>query len=184
MDIFFAFCAELQKRDEGVTLRPHPGGQYVLKNKVELPANVQLNNRPIYETDLSRYAFGISAPSTIVFDMVLAGLPVAVWRDPAGIMDAGNYEGLTTISTLGDWLAFERDVRLRPEMIVDRQNAFLARLSMPMDPHEIYRRFARLIVSSLATVPGMSDSRPAVASGASRKRQVALAGDTLVEVNE
>ena len=52
MDIFFSFCAELAKRNEGITLRPHPGGQYVLKNKVELPSNVALNKRPIYETDL------------------------------------------------------------------------------------------------------------------------------------
>jgi hypothetical protein len=67
-------------------------------------------------------------------------------------MDASAYDGLTEISTLDDWLAFERDVRLRPEMILARQHAFLRRLAMPTDPQEIYRRFARLIVAGLERV--------------------------------
>jgi len=184
MDVFLAFCSELAKRRETVTLRPHPGGQYVLKNNVELPSNVRLNNRPIYETDLSAYRFGISAPSTIVFDMVLAGIPVGVWRDPGGIMDAGNYDGLTAISTLDDWMAFERDVRLRPDMIIERQGAFLRRLSMPTNPEDVYRRFARLITSALETIP--VQSRETGSPGDSTKerpRQVALSDRMLVAVN-
>ncbi|MBN8291132.1 hypothetical protein JI664_04055 [Rhodobacter sp. NTK016B] len=147
MDIFFDFCAEMRKRDAEVTLRPHPGGQYVLRNNIELPANVRLNNLPMYHVNLRGYDYGISAPSTVVFDMVLAGIPVGVWRDSGGVMDAGNYDGLAEISTLDDWLAFERDVRLRPDMLIERQNAFLRRLQMPSDPAEVYRRFARLLVA-------------------------------------
>jgi len=181
MDIFLNFCGKLESRGETVTLRPHPGGQYVLKNKVALPANVQLNMLPLYRFNLNRYRFGISAPSTIIFDMVLAGIPVAVWRDPYGIMDARNYEGLTEISTLEDWLGFERDVQLRPEMILDRQQAFLRRLKMPSDPAEVYRRFARLIIAAL----GGNRGEALEASGASpevkRKRPAVLAHDSLVE---
>jgi hypothetical protein len=81
MEIFFAFCAKLAERQQAVTLRPHPGGQYVLKNKVELPANVRINMDPVYRAGLKDFRFGISAPSTIVFDLVLAGVPVGVWRD-------------------------------------------------------------------------------------------------------
>lgn len=154
MDTFFEFCSVLGSRGQTVTLRPHPGGQYVLKNKVDLPANVELNMSPLYDVDMSGYEFGISAPSTIVLDMVIAGIPVGLWRDPGGIMDASTYDGLTEISTLEDWLAFERDVRLRREMILERQRAFLGRLQMPMDPAEIYRRFARLIVAGLSRLPG------------------------------
>jgi len=175
MEIFFAFCRKLAERGEGVTLRPHPGGQYVLKNKVELPHNVRINLRPLYEMDLRSYSWGISAPSTIVFDMILAGIPVGLWRDPSGIMDASNYDGLTEISTLDDWLAFERDVRLRPELIVDRQDAFLARLSMPIDPAEVYRRFARLIVAALAMPSSYRDDYRS-----SSGRSLKLSGDVLV----
>jgi hypothetical protein len=181
MDIFFDFCGKLESRGETVTLRPHPGGQYVLKNKVALPPNVQLNMLPLYRFDLSQYRFGISAPSTIIFDMVLAGIPVAVWRDPDGIMDAANYEGLTEISGLEDWLAFERDVRLRPEMILERQQAFLRRLKMPSDPAEVYRRFARLIIAALAGDRGKALPASGASPGIERKRPAMLAHDSLVE---
>ncbi|MCA2011135.1 hypothetical protein LCM17_06545 [Cereibacter sphaeroides] len=160
MDIFFSFCAEMRRREAAVTLRPHPGGQYMLKNNVELPENVRVNNLPMYHVNLSGYAYGISAPSTVVFDMVLAGIPTAVWRDPGGVMDVGNYAGLTEISTLDQWLAFERDARLRPEMLIDRQNAFLNRLPMPTDPAEVYRRFARLIVAGTSGAPRPAAQAP------------------------
>jgi hypothetical protein len=180
MDIFFAFCANVAERNETVTLRPHPGGQYLLKNNVSLPGNVRLNNSPIFDVDLSEYRFGISAPSTIVLDMVLAGIPVGLWRDPSGIMDASNYEQLTEISTLGDWLAFERDVELRTDMILDRQDAFLRRLSMPTDPKEIYRRFARLIVAGLAGF--MKRSEEPRSDARTLPRRIVLSGADLVEV--
>jgi hypothetical protein len=179
MDTFFAFCAKMAERGQEVTLRPHPGGRYVLKNKVSLPGNVRLDMRPMYDLDLRQFTFGISAPSTIVFDMILAGIPVGLWRDSGGVMDAGNYDGLTEISTLCDWLAFERDVRLRPEMILDRQKAFIDGLAMPRDPAEVYRRFARLIVAGLA---GVSTSEKVLQSG-SPARRARLDNDRLVEVS-
>lgn len=162
MEIFRDFCTDLARRDRGVTLRPHPGGQYVLKNNMALPDNVILNNLPIYNVDLGRYAYGISAPSTIVTDMVLAGIPTAVWTDPGGVMDAGNYSGLTRISTLEDWIAFERDADLRPDMILARQKRYLDGLGLLTDRDEIYRRFARLLFNGLeaAPVPDVWTDRP------------------------
>jgi hypothetical protein len=191
MNIFFDFCAEMAKRQETVTLRPHPGGQYVLKNNVALPSNVRVNAQPTSQINMANYRFGISAPSTIIFDMILAGVPVGLWRDPAGIMDASNFEGLTEISTLDDWLGFERDVRLRPTMITDRQTAFLRRLDMPLDPDEIYRRFARLVVAGLAGIDrervkdGAAIRSSAILSSSAGnrvKRPVVLSNDVLVEV--
>jgi hypothetical protein len=181
MDTFFAFCGRMGERGETVTLRPHPGGQYVLKNNVALPSNVRLNNLPMFDVNLKAYRFGISAPSTIVFDMVLAGIPVGLWRDPDGVMDAGNYAGLTEISTLYDWLAFERDVRLRPEMIIDRQNAFIQGLAMTTDPQEVYRRFARLIVAGLTGPTSHPAASPPVRATRAPRRRAELRGDILVE---
>jgi hypothetical protein len=179
MDIFFAFCAKLAEQGEAVTLRPHPGGQYVLKNKVALPDNVALNMDPLYAVGLGQYRFGISAPSTIVLDLVLAGVPVGVWRDGVGVMDASAYDGLTEISSLDDWLGFERDVRLRPDFILARQEAFLRRLAMPTDPEEIYRRFARLIVAGLERIGA---SPPAAGGGVPALRPIQLSGQRLVQV--
>lgn len=191
MDQFRAFCAVQAERGRTVTLRPHPGGQYFLKNKVAVSPNVRMNSAPLYEFSMSQYSYGISAPSTILFDMVSAGIPVAVWRDENGIMDASNYAGLTEIRTLEDWLAFERDVEIRPEMIIERQRAFLDRLPMPLDPVEIYRRFAYLIGGALAGL-NQSPARFAqehadftatsVANRDGRIRQLSLNGSQLLEV--
>lgn len=150
MATFSDYCRVLEAAGEGVTLRPHPGGQYVVKNAVPVPPNVVLNNMPIYRVNLPAYEYGISAPSTVVLDMVLAGLPVGVWRDAAGIMDVGMYDGLTAISTLGDWMTFLRDVRLRRSAILDRQRVFLDDIGIIRDPCEVYRRFARLLTAALA----------------------------------
>jgi hypothetical protein len=185
LEIFSAFCGKMAAQNQRVALRPHPGGQYVLKNKVALPVNVSLNMLPLYAFDMKAYDFGISAPSTIILDMVLAGIPVAVWRDEGGVMDASNYEGLTEISTVEDWMAFERDVRIRPEMILERQEAFLAKLAMPLDPTDIYRRFTRLIVAGLSSLRA-APRHPREQSrliGSPRKRLAVLDNDTLVEAS-
>ena len=54
-----------------------------------------LANNPIYRTNLGAYCYGVSAPSSVVIDMVLAGIPTAVWRDQDGMMDTRHYDGLT-----------------------------------------------------------------------------------------
>jgi glycosyltransferase involved in cell wall biosynthesis len=114
---------------------------------MDLPPNVVLNNHPIYKVDLSRYAYGISAPSSVLLDMVLAGIPAAVWRDEGGAMDAANYEGLAQISTLNDWLDFSREAVAHPQRFIEGQQAFLARQQMPTDPADVYARFARLFAA-------------------------------------
>ena len=107
-------------------------------------------------------------------------------------MDASNYDGLTEISTLDDWLAFERDVRIRPEMILDRQGRFLSRLAMPLDPEDVYCRFARLIVAGLDGLRGnpadcgwtINSTATSMWSEARRvKRPMVLSGDVLVEAS-
>ena len=145
LSVFDAFCGALRDREQQVTLRPHPGGQYVLKNNVELPANVTLNNHPIYKIDLSQYAYGISAPSSILVDMVLAGIPTAVWQDEGSSLDLGNYEGLTRISTLHDWLQFDEDARRDPTPFLERQQRFLTRHHLQLSPAIAYERFARIL---------------------------------------
>jgi glycosyltransferase involved in cell wall biosynthesis len=149
VDVFRDFCQALAAEGREVVLRPHPGGQYVLKKAVPLPANVTLNNSPIYKVDLAGYAYGISAPSSMLIDMVLAGIPTAVWRDPDGVMDAANYRGLTEISSGADWITFSREATLHPERFIEAQRKFLERLQMPLDPADIYRRFAALFAAAL-----------------------------------
>jgi hypothetical protein len=157
---FEAFCAALSRDQREVVLRPHPGGQYVLKNKLQLPPNVRLNNHPIYKVDLSRYAYGISAPSSILLDMVVAGVPTAVWRDSGGVIDADNYKGLTEVSNVDDWVEFSREATAHPERFREQQNRFLEQQKMPLDPMDVYRRFSAIMVEA-AHNPITVAARPA-----------------------
>lgn len=145
---FEAFCGALARDRREVVLRPHPGGQYVLKNELQLPPNVRLNNDPIYKVDLSRYAYGISAPSSILLDMMVAGLPTAVWRDGGKVIDASNYQGLTEISSVDDWVEFSREATAHPERFREQQQRFLEQQKMPLDPADVYRRFSTLMAEA------------------------------------
>jgi hypothetical protein len=170
MDVFFDFCEAVESDGKKVALRPHPGGQYVLKNKLSLPDNVVLANDPIYRTNLSGYRYGVSAPSSVIIDMVLAGLPTAVWRDQDGMMDTRHYDGLTMISSLDDWLAFRRDALDRPEMILDRQGRYLRGLGMPTEVEDVRRRFLDLMETASRRWPAPPPTRPVTAKAASRTR--------------
>jgi len=153
--VFNEFCKAEEDRGRQVTLRPHPGGQFVLKNKLALLPNVSLNNHPVYKVNLKNYCWGISAPSSVLIDMVLAGIPVAVWRDQTGVMDADNYAGLTEVSTGSDWIDFSREAELHPARYLDKQKAFLESRLMLTNPADIYDRFARLFLG--VTAPGLQD---------------------------
>ncbi len=152
MEDFFAFCGDLETRGRRATLRPHPGGQYVLKNDIALPPNVGIENEPMYRVDLTRFDYGISAPSTVLLDMMLAGIPVAVWRDPEGALDTSHYPGLRTISGREDWLAFEEAATANPAAIRQVQEEFLNGLAMPLDPNDIRARFSRLLAGAQAPI--------------------------------
>jgi glycosyltransferase involved in cell wall biosynthesis len=144
VEAFAEFCRLLEKDGRSVALRPHPGGQYVIKNKIPVPRNAQINNAPMYRIDLRQFAYGISAPSSVLIDMLLAGIPTAVWQDREGGMDAGNYEGLTTLSSPADWLEFSRAAIADPSPFLERQKAFLDRQAMPLDPADVFSRYAQL----------------------------------------
>lgn len=141
---FADFCGMLEGEGEEVVLRPHPGGQYVLKNKVPLPRNARINNAPMYRLDLRQFSYGISAPSSVLIDMLLAGIPTAVWKDQGGGMDAGNYDGLTTVSTPADWLEFSKSAVGDPAPFIELQQRFLDRQEMPLDPHDVFLRYSKL----------------------------------------
>jgi hypothetical protein len=147
---FEAFASMLAAQDRRVALRPHPGGQYVLNEQVPLPGNVDLISTPSYELDWGVFAYGVSAPSSVIIDMVLAGIPVAVWQDENAAVDARCYDGLTVISGPAQWLAFERDVRLRPMMILQMQSRYLERTGLKVDADEVRCRFSNLLAQATA----------------------------------
>lgn len=156
VDAFTDFCHRLADDGREVVLRPHPGGQYVLKNKVALPGNARINNAPMYRFDLRGFAYGISAPSSVLIDMLLARIPTAVWRDQGGGMDADHYAGLTSVSTPQEWYDFSLAAISNPERFLEVQDAFLAESTMPLTPSDVYERFAQLF-----KLAGRAEFRPA-----------------------
>ncbi|BBC71348.1 conserved hypothetical protein [Altererythrobacter sp. B11] len=144
MDTFFAFAEAMAKKGRQVALRPHPGGQYVIRNSVKLPGNVVLNNEPMYRVDLSQYAYGISAPSSVLVDMVLAGIPTAVWHDGSDRLDTSHYDGLTHISSLAEWREFAEAAIADPAPFLARQADYIERTGMIVDCDDVRRRFLDL----------------------------------------
>lgn len=145
MDSFFAFAAAMEKAGRDVALRPHPGGQYVVRNNMKLPRNVTLNNEPMYRVDLSRYAYGISAPSSVLMDMVLAEIPTAVWHDGGDQLDTSNYAGLTHISSLDEWCAFAEGAIADPAPFLARQATFIEQTGIVVDRDKVRLRFLDLL---------------------------------------
>ncbi|AXB80672.1 hypothetical protein [Novosphingobium sp. P6W] len=160
VDVFSAFCAAVDDGTQpAVCLRPHPGGQYMLRNKVPLPANVEVENAPMYRLDMRRFSYGISAPSSVLLDMVLAGIPTAVWRDRAGRMDTDNYADLPGVSTVEEWIAFARQAQDDPGSFAEAREAFLARFGLLTDPGEVHRRYAGLFAMALRNAPQLAMAR-------------------------
>lgn len=149
MSVFRDFCSSMAELDRTVALRPHPGGQYVLKNKIRLPGNVEMNNQPVYKVDLSRYTYGISAPSSILIDFLLAEIPTAVWSDGGGGMDTSNYAGLTRVSTKADWVEFARQAEADPAPFLRLQKEFLVRSGLQTDPHAAHKAYADLMIATM-----------------------------------
>jgi len=161
METFQSFGRIMGHKRRAVALRPHPGGQYVVRNDVQLPANMVLQNDPIYRVDLTQYAYGISAPSSVIIDMVLAGIPTAVWQDADGTIDAGNYSGLTRVSSLAEWIAFADAAIADPASFIATQSEFIKTSGLVVDRADVRQRFLDLIRSSCGGGPG---ARPRSAS--------------------
>ncbi|MBO9669758.1 MAG: glycosyltransferase [Sphingobium sp.] len=157
LDTIRAFAATQAAAGRTIALRPHPGGQFVIKNKIALPPNVTLANSAMYKTDLKRFAYGISAPSSVLIDMVMAGIPTAVWCDANCIIDTSGYAGLTQVSSVEDWAAFANAAVTDPEPILARQREFLDRNALDMAPEHVRERLLSLVEGATAPMRG---SRP------------------------
>lgn len=139
---FNSFAERLEMAGQTVALRAHPAGRFTQRKDVPIPSNVQLSREPLYDLDLNDFAYAISAPSTILFDFALAGIPVATWVDPNGSVDASNFSGFAQVATVDDWWRFNFAARWRPEVFVQRQDAFIASLGIPDD---VRRRYGELL---------------------------------------
>jgi len=87
MQQFFELADYLEAKSRKIALRPHPGGQYSINSNISLPKNVVLVNQPSYKVNWKDYSFGISAPSSVLFDLMINNVPVMVWQDQQQVID-------------------------------------------------------------------------------------------------
>ena len=161
LDTIQEFAANQAKLGRSIALRPHPGGQFVVKNNVVLPPNVTLANAAMYKTDLKQFAYGISAPSSVVIDLVMAGIPTAVWTDANSIIDTSGYAGLTQVSTVEDWARFAEEALTNPEPFLARQQEFLRHHSLDVAPEKVRERLLALVEGATSPMrAGRSLRRP------------------------
>jgi hypothetical protein len=145
LDTFNNFCTKKMLDGDSIFLRPHPAGQYVIKNSIKIPINVVIDNDPLYKVDFSKYSYCISPPSSVIIDMILAEVPVAVWADRAGLVDIKNYKGLHVVYTLEDFLAFANESVKNKAKFLNIQNEFLNKSGLVLSKDTAKKSFSDII---------------------------------------
>ena len=125
-----------------VELRPHPSRLFLSRHPELADGIGTINDAPLYRQDVSRFAFAVSAPSSIVLDLALAGVPVAVWNAGGTASSVANYEGLTILDLATPWSTFVDRVTSDRSAVVAEQDRFVAGLEIPGD---VAARYAALL---------------------------------------
>jgi len=141
-EVLEQFAQRARQVNERFHLRPHPAGRFTTKSKASSPGDHVLATQPLHRSEIHRAAYGISGPSTVLFDFVLADVPVGLWAD-AGV-DSRNFKGLNELRTADDWWRFAQRSRLDREALLMPQRRFVERLDMPGD---VAARYCRLMAS-------------------------------------
>lgn len=126
-----------------VHLRPHPAGRFTDKNEIQELDRIPRHDGPLYKQALSDFDLCVSAPSSVLIDFVMAGVPVAVWRDQLGSVDASNYDGLPSVTTATEWLAVAAEALLNRGAVLEGQAEFVQELGFPLDVRARYANLFR-----------------------------------------
>lgn len=125
-----------------IDFRPHPAARFIERSGYVMKPGMQVSDAPLYTLDLGRYAFALSAPSTVLFDFMLADVPVAVWT--ADLLEAGNYSGLVSVDGIeACWAFAAAAIVARPQLIAN-QRRFLNALGVPEHVPDRYRALLAL----------------------------------------
>ena len=143
---FIADLDVLARRAEQVGidlfLRPHPAGRFLRDTADRRPASLKVSDEPMYLLDARRFAYAISAPSTVLFDFVLADVPVAIWQQAD--MDGSNFAGLPVVASADDCWAFIGASTPHRAAVLEEQRRFLGGLRIPPDVAGRYRSLLAL----------------------------------------
>lgn len=144
LETFLEFAERLKMVGQKLVLRPHPAGRFTQRKGVALPDNVEVSRDPLYDMDLTSFCYVISAPSTILFDFAVAGVPVATWVDSSGLVDAHNFGGLSRVATVDDWWRFHLAASWERDLLVEQQDEFIRSLDLPENIRGRYEQLLEL----------------------------------------
>ena len=173
MEQFFEFADFLSAKGQQIALRPHPGGQYTIKNQISLPKNVVLVNQPSYEVDWSSFSFGISAPSSVLFDFIINNVPAIVWQDEREMIDISQVSFLPIAKSTSDMIEMSQSSAKYSNLGENQQLKSILR-----DPKEIISNFTDLFCS-IRNITSGTNSSIAVAE-APRKIRVLIMCPALI----
>lgn len=145
LDTFAEFSARLSLVGQSLVLRPHPAGRFTDRGGISLPDNVEVSRDPLYKLDLASFSYVVSAPSTILMDFALAGIPAAVWVGSEGAVDSSNFDGLAQVASVDDLWRFHWAAQWEPEALVEQQDRYIAGLSIPAKVADRYRQLLALV---------------------------------------
>ncbi|WP_288239806.1 hypothetical protein [uncultured Prochlorococcus sp.] len=106
---FLELAELLNSEGKKIAIRPHPAGRFkksVTKNPKTFPKNVLIDNSPSHLIDWSSYGYGISAPSSVVFDMFLSGIPVCIWSDANQSVDISLLRSFPIATSVEELFSF------------------------------------------------------------------------------
>ena len=146
IDTLQSFADAVSREQGTLELRPHPAGRYLDKVAQARPRNVTVNRMPLYKQSLEKFDFCISSPSSVLLDMVWAGVPTAVWTGDDPSLDIDAYRGLHVVSSERDWLDFANAAASQPMPFLERQTRYLSSLPIPQDIEGAYRNLLTVAV--------------------------------------
>ncbi len=109
LDDLFEFANYLGRNGMNLAIRPHPAGQYLIKNNITIPSNCFYD---VASTEISvrrGYKFLISPPSTVIYDYDCMSVPCAIYQGNDETLDISNYKKFKKIQDLKDMIDFARD---------------------------------------------------------------------------
>ena len=135
-------AARMHAIGRSIDFRPHPAARFIERTSYALKPGMRLCDAPLYTLDLAHYAFALSAPSTVLFDFMLADVPVACWTGQS--LDDGNYAGMLSVDGIeACWTFAAAAIAARPQ-ILENQRRFLAGLGVPDHVPDRYRALLAL----------------------------------------
>ena len=130
---FYKLSLLLKGLNQKLALRPHPAGKFKksIQSIHDLPDNIIIESKPTHLINWNRYSYGVSAPSSVLFDMYFNNIPICIWRDKFDFVDSSLLSCFPSSSIAEEIFSFSQSNYLTP----------FNNLSPPLQSLYTYRKY-------------------------------------------